>query len=142
MHKPSYIRIAADLKNLVTIRRFVETAASRWSGSPEAITGVMMAVNEAATNIIVHGYQGRPGVIEVEVACDQDALKVYVRDRAPRFDPTSMPAPDVTLPLEQRPLGGMGVMMMRQLVDELVYQTTSDGRNELMLVKKGVREAR
>jgi len=142
MDEPSYLRIAADLKNLATIRCFVEGVARRGNGNPQAITDVLIATNEAATNVILHGYQGQPGVIEVEVAYDQDALVVYLRDRAPRFDPTSTPALDVTLPLEQRPLGGMGVHMMRQLADELIYRTTDDGRNELVLVKKGVRESR
>ena len=142
MDEPSYLRIAADLKNLATIRRFVEGVARRGNGNPQAITDVLIATNEAATNVILHGYQGQPGVIEVEVAYDQDALVVYLRDRAPRFDPTSTPALDVRLPLEQRPLGGMGVHMMRQLADELIYRTTDDGRNELVLVKKGVRESR
>jgi len=142
MGEPPYLRIAADVKNLATIRRFVEGAASSGGGDPQAITDVLIATNEAATNVILHGYQGQPGVIEVEVAYDQDTLVVYLRDRAPRFDPTSTPALDVRLPLEQRPLGGMGVHMMRQLADELIYRTTDDGRNELVLVKKGVRESR
>jgi len=141
MDGPSYLCIAADVKNLVTIRRFVEGAASSGCGDPQAIADILIAMNEAATNIILHGYQGRPGTIEVEVAYDQDALVVCLRDRAPQFDPTSAPAPDVTLPLEQRPIGGMGVLMMRQLIDELIYRTTDDGRNELIMVKKGVRKS-
>jgi serine/threonine-protein kinase RsbW len=141
MSEPSYLCIAADVKNLATIRRFVEGAASSGGGDPQAIAGVLIAVNEAATNIILHGYQGQPGIIEVEVAYAQDALVVCLRDRAPQYDPTSAPNPDFTLPLEQRPFGGLGVYMMRQLTDELIYRTTDDGRNELIMVKKGVRKS-
>jgi serine/threonine-protein kinase RsbW len=133
-------RIAADLNNLATIRRFVEDAAASRPADPEAIAEMLLAMNEAATNIIVHGYQGQPGIIEVEVGYDKDALVVCLRDRAPAFDPTLVPAPDLTLPLEQRPFGGMGIHMMRQFTDELLYRTTPDGSNELILVKKNVRQ--
>ena len=135
------LRIAADVKNLVTLRRFVEGAAARGGGDPEAIADMLIAMNEAATNIILHGYQGRPGIVEVEVGYNGDALVVALRDRAPEFDLTSAPSPDVTLPLERRPLGGMGVYMMRQFTDELIQRTTTDGRNELILVKKDARKS-
>lgn len=135
------LRIAADVKNLVTLRRFVEGAAARGGGDPQAIADMLIAMNEAATNIILHGYQGRPGIVEVEVGYDGDALVVALRDQAPAFDLTLAPPPDVTLPLERRPLGGMGVYMMRQLTDELIHRTTTDGRNELILVKKDARKS-
>lgn len=135
------LRIAADVKNLVILRRFVEGAAARGGGDPEAIADMLIAMNEAATNIILHGYQGRPGIVEVEVGYNGDALVVALRDRAPEFDLTSAPPPDVTLPLERRPLGGMGVHMMRQLTDELIHRTTTDGRNELILVRKDARKS-
>ena len=135
------LRIAADVKNLVTLRRFVEGAAARGGSDPEAIADMLVAVNEAATNIILHGYQGRPGIVEAEVGYNGAALVVALRDRAPEFDLTSAPPPDVTLPLERRPLGGMGVHMMRQLTDELIHRTTTDGRNELILVKKDARKS-
>ena len=135
------LRIAADVKNLATLRRFVEGAAARGGGDPEAIADMLIAMNEAATNIILHGYQGGPGIVEVEVGYNGDALVVALRDRAPGFDLTSVPPPDVTIPLERRPLGGMGIYMMHQLTDELIQRTTADGRNELILVRKDARKS-
>jgi serine/threonine-protein kinase RsbW len=64
-----------------------------------------------------------------------DALLIKVLDDAPLFDPTATPTPDITVPLAQRPFGGMGVHMMREFVDELKYQVTANGRNQLTLVK-------
>ena len=132
--------MTAGLTDLVEIRRFVESAALRGGGDPRAIDDMLMAMNEATTNVIEHGYHGRPGILEVEVEYDGDTLVVRVRDQAPVFDPALAPAPDLTLPLEQRPFGGMGVHLMRQLTDELSYRTRCDGWNELVLVKKGVRK--
>ena len=59
-------------------------------------------------------------------------------DETPLFDPTAVPPPDINLPLEERPLGGLGVHMMRQLTDVLLYRVTEDGQNELIFVKRGV----
>jgi serine/threonine-protein kinase RsbW len=132
--------MTAGLDDLVEIRRFVEGAAARGSVDPVAVTDMELALNEAATNIIEHGYQGAAGILQVEVALDGDALIVRLRDQAPAFDPALAPVPDVTLPLDRRPPGGMGVHMMRQLTDELSYRTRTDGWNELVLVKRGVRK--
>jgi serine/threonine-protein kinase RsbW len=139
-HQPHRLRITAGLANLVEIRRFVESAATRGGGDPEAIDDMLMAMNEATTNVIEHGYRGRPGILEVEVEYDGEALVVRVRDQGQVFDPALAPTPDLTLPLEQRPFGGMGVHLLRQLTDQVSYRTRCDGWNELVLVKKGVRK--
>jgi anti-sigma regulatory factor (Ser/Thr protein kinase) len=99
-----------------------------------------LALNEAAANIIGHGYAGAPGILEVEAAYDGDALTARLRDQAPAFDPALAPVPDVALPLDRRPLGGKGVQVMRRLADVLSYRTSSDGWNELVLVKRAVRK--
>jgi serine/threonine-protein kinase RsbW len=137
---PHCLRITAGLNDLVEIRRFVESAALRGGGHPGAIDDMLIAMNEATTNVIEHGYHGGPGVFEVEVEYEGDALIVRVRDQAPVFDPSLAPAPDLTLPLEERPPGGMGVHLMRKLTDELSYRSGSDGWNELILLKRGVRK--
>lgn len=79
------------------------------------------------------------GFIEVEVGFDDDALVVYLRDQAPAFDPFQVPPPDTSLPLEQRAPGGMGILMIRQLTDEMTYRMTEDGSNDLILVKRHAR---
>ena len=134
------LSMIAGLEDLAEIRRFVRSVAARSGGDPAATSDMVSALNEAATNIIEHGYQGAPGILEVVVTYDGDALTVRLRDQAPAFDLALVPEPDVTLPLDRRPLGGMGVHMMRQLADELAYRSGSDGWNELVLVKKRARK--
>ncbi len=130
------MRITANLKDLALIRRFVEEAATALKADPAAIPDVILAVNEAVTNIILHGYRGQPGIVEIEVGREGDSLVVRLRDQAPPFDPNDVPPPDLTLPLEKRPLGGMGVYLTRQLMDKVVHLVTPQGGNELTLVKK------
>jgi serine/threonine-protein kinase RsbW len=127
---------AAGLDDLAAIRKFVEDTVTAVCLDPEAVSELIIALNEAVTNVIVHGYQGQPGAIEIAIESSDRQLLVRIRDQAPLFDPTSAPPPDVTLSLEERPLGGMGVHMMRQFVDNLYYRAISSGGNELILEKE------
>jgi len=127
---------AAELENLTVIRRFAEETAQGLQARQAAINDMIQAVDEAVTNIIVHGYAGRPGPIEVELKRESDSLVVCLRDQAPRFDPTTVPSPDLTLALEKRGPGGLGLYLIRQFVDQVRYRAMPQGGNELTLVKK------
>jgi len=127
---------AAELENLAVIRRFAEETAQSLQANQAAIDDMLQAVDEAVTNIIVHGYAGRPGTIEAQVKRAGDSLIVRLRDQAPRFDPTTVRPPDLTLPLEKRRPGGLGVHLIRHFVDQVHYHTAPQGGNELTLVKK------
>jgi len=131
------LSVAADLQNLAPIRRFVEAAAGALGFEPEIVSKVQLAVDEAATNIIIHGYQGQQGAFEIELRREGNDLVVYLRDDAAPFDPTQVAPPDITLPLEKRALGGMGIHLMRQAMDEISHRRGSNGGNELILIKRG-----
>lgn len=140
MNVASTLRIPAERVNLREIRRFVREAATALGANPDAVSDLVLAVDEAAANIIVHGYQGEAGIIEIEIEQKGDALLVCLRDQAAPFDPNDVPLPDPTLPLEERPFGGFGVYMMRQLVDQVIHHVPPQGGNKLTLVKKGIVE--
>lgn len=132
------LRITADLKELERLRRFVEEQATALGVDPSAVYDVLLAVNEMATNIIVHGYHGQSGTIEIAIRPAGQALEIRLRDQAPPFDPTCVPTPDTTLPLHKRPPGGMGIHLTRRFIDSMSHRTTSQGGNELTLVKHAV----
>ena len=106
MKLKSSFEVSAQLKNLALIRDFVQETATALAADPGRLHEVVLAVNEVATNIMIHGYQGQPGLIEIEVGRSEDSLVVRLRDQAPPFDPTAVPDPDLSLPLEERPLAG------------------------------------
>ena len=107
------IRIDADLGALAEVRTFVRSAADE-AGAPEACrSDIVQAVDEAATNAIVHGYEGRPGWLVVETAVEDGRFVVRLEDGAPGFDPTSVPEPDLSVPPMARRPGGMGIHLMR-----------------------------
>lgn len=131
------LRISSDVNELAAMRAFIEATCAKLGIDRDTVLDIMLAVNEAVTNIIVHGYTARSGVIDIEIDClENRAIAVTLTDQADQFDPTAVPPPDLTLPLQLRPRGGMGVHMMRELMDTLEYHVMPDGRNRLTLVKQ------
>jgi anti-sigma regulatory factor (Ser/Thr protein kinase) len=126
----------AKLGNLAAIRCFVEDAAQELLADPHAVEDMIQAVDEAATNIINHGYAGKPGKIEITVQRRDSSLVVHLVDQAPHFDPLQVPPPDLTLSLVQRCPGGLGIYFIRKFMDEVRYTAIPQGGNELTLVKK------
>ena len=130
------LRLAAELNNLETIRRFVDESALALHVDQDAAFDLTQAVDECATNIIEHGYQGQPGSIEIEIERADEVLTIKLRDHAPVFDPTGVPPPDLTQPLEEREPGGLGVYLARHMVDEMRHRALPDGGNELTMLKR------
>ena len=138
MNSGATLKVKAELENLVVIRRFVKERAQALLTKPTAIDDIVLAVDEAATNVMVHGYQSEAGQIEIEIQPEESSLIIRLRDQAPVFDPTYVPEPDLTLPFDQRPLGGLGVFLIRHFMDQVIYHPTPGGGNELTLIKEGV----
>ena len=130
------IRVGSDLGTLWQVRDLVRSVA-REAGATDACTADMVqAVDEAATNAIIHGHGGRDGWVEVDAATEGDRFIVRIADDAPPFDPTTVPEPDLSIhPGERRP-GGMGVLLARICVDEMTYQPRPGGGNILTLVRR------
>ncbi len=129
------IRLPAERTQLAAIRRFIVQHAGTTCASPEEVQDLVLATDEAATNIIVHGYRDGRGDIDVELVLAPDRITVILRDQAPPFDPTKVPEPDLELPLFERPVGGLGVHIIRQCVDEFTHAIRANGGNELRMVK-------
>lgn len=136
MHVIATLTIPAQLEKLADVRQFVTSAAATLPCDEETVDDIILATDEAVTNIIVHGYQDQTGDICVSVCQEPDACVIILEDKAPAYNPDTAPKPDIHAPLSMRPLGGLGVHLIRQLMDELRYRRKSDGANELMLVKR------
>lgn len=136
MNLPARLKVAADLGNLSHIREFVTDVATLLQLDATTMYELLQAVDESATNVVMHGYGNQPGPLEIEARENDGYLLIILRDQAPPFDPTTLPPPDINLPLEQRPLGGMGVYLTRQLMDKVLHRTLPSQGNELILMKK------
>jgi serine/threonine-protein kinase RsbW len=131
------LTVRATLDSLALISTFITDATTRVGLDEHAAWQVQLAVDEAATNIIQHGYdEAEPGEIELgwEVAGDQ--LIVTMRDRGRRFNPTEVPAPDITSPLEERQAGGLGLYLMGRLMDTVDFIFDDQNGNLLKMTKR------
>jgi len=124
-----------SLNDIPALRKQMEQAMLEQGGDPDAVADLILAVNEALVNSVRHGYQDQTGQVTMELWRAGRSLVVVQRDAARPFDPTTAPEPDTKLPLALRPFGGMGIHMMRNFTDEMRYERTKDGRNQLTLVK-------
>lgn len=126
---------AARLDSTPQIRGFVERACARAGIADEECFALKLAVDEASTNVIQHGYgPGVAGAIEVEFEADDDEVRVAITDTGRPFNPLEYPPPDLDKG-DDRPIGGLGIHLMRSSVDEVHYRPDPAG-NRLELVKK------
>ncbi len=133
-HVRKYIAISLD--DLADIRLFVERTALLMGAPEDAAGDLVMATHEAVTNVITHGYREELGRVRVTIELNNDRIIIRIFDHSPRFDPTKVAEPDISIPLDQRPPGGLGVHMMRSFTDEMIYSSSPSGENELVLVKR------
>lgn len=129
--------IPASYDQLESVRSLVEQTASEMGMAPDVIYDLTLAITEVVTNVIMHGYRGKPGIIEITFGRDGSDFILQVRDEAPAFDPNSISEPDITAPLDQRVPGGLGIFLTKKLVDSLTHHLLENGGNEITLVKRG-----
>jgi anti-sigma regulatory factor (Ser/Thr protein kinase) len=120
---------------LAEVRALVRAYARDVGADEEAVSDLVQAVDELACNVIEHGYRGVEGSIEIGLATVDGAIQVRIRDAAPPFDPGTVAEPRLDLPLDQRPLGGMGVHLARTLTDGMDHRILPGGGNETTLTK-------
>jgi anti-sigma regulatory factor (Ser/Thr protein kinase) len=130
------LRLFADLAQLATIRGFVARAGSDLGLEDQAIYDLQLAVDEACSNVVKHGYAGQGGEIEITMEREEDKVRVMLRDWGKSFDPQAVPKPDVTASLEQRRLGGLGLFLIDQVMDDVQFEFDPDEGNLLTMVKQ------
>ena len=97
---------------------------------------VNVALDELLANALAHGRVGLdPSSVTVEVELDQEHVTVILTDDGTPFDPFGQDAPDTTLSVDERPIGGLGIHLVRQLMDQVSYQRRDD-HNVVVLVKQ------
>jgi anti-sigma regulatory factor (Ser/Thr protein kinase) len=99
-----------------------------------------LALEEHLTNVLSYGYSpGEPRHVDVRVGVDSTWLWAEIRDDGLAYDPLSRPPVDITVPLEEKPIGGLGVHLMRQFMDELHY--AREASQNVLRLRKRLRQA-
>lgn len=125
---------AARREDLPEVLAFVD-ARSAGADLPEPTAfALRLAAEEAFLNTVRHGYGGEPGPVRLTVEHTADRVTLTVADEAPPFDPADAPRPDLDAELDQREEGGLGLHLIRQLMDEVHHRAAPDG-NILTLIK-------
>ena len=130
------LRLANDLAGLADLADWAERFGATHRLSAGVVNALNVVLDEAVSNPIHHGYDaGVGGEIVVRLRRASDRVEVEVEDDGRPFDPLQAPPPDLTLPLERRPIGGLGIHLIRNLMDEVDY-ARQGGRNVLKMAKR------
>ena len=131
------ITLPATVENIAKITAFVEGRMEEKDCPLKQIMQVSMAVDEVMANVAMYAYA--PGTGDVTVAVDFDdgsrTVSITFIDRGVAFDPLAKEDPDVTLPAEQRKIGGLGIFLVKKTMDDVAYRREGD-KNVLCIKKK------
>ncbi|HSA61408.1 MAG TPA: ATP-binding protein [Nitrospiraceae bacterium] len=128
------------LDALEPIRKFVSEAAEAAGMDRSAIYNLCLAVDEIATNVVLHGYEeaGLSGEMSVSAAVGPENLVIRLLDHGKPYDPNYHDTPsgdDLSRPLEEREIGGLGILLALDGVDDLQYEVTDRGNEHRFFVQ-------
>ncbi len=131
------VQFAAKFEFLDEIREFVGEIARNGGFSDKDVYNIQLATDEAASNIIEHAYENRSdGVLDLSCGVKGDRITIVLIDYGESFDPSEVPLPDLKADLSDRKIGGLGIFLMRKLMDEVHYEPRPDKSNVLTMSKR------
>ncbi len=134
MTPPVYLKIAPNHDQLELIPAAVEEFAERDNWPPDLVFKLNLVLEELGVNIV--NYSGATGDIEISLASDSERVTVEISDDGRPFNPlVDQDAPDVSASLGDRPIGGLGIHLVRSMMDEMRY-SREDGKNKLAITKR------
>jgi len=126
---------AAGLESLQEFRTFITKCCAKFNVQGDVVLDLKLAVDEACTNIITHGYQGMdPGSIILCFWIESERILVQITDFGHCFEPVEAPMPDLEAALDDRELGGLGLYLIYQTMDNIDYHSSQEG-NKLTFTK-------
>ncbi len=131
------ITFPARFEYLDEIRDLVAQTAREGGFTEKAVYSLQLAADEAASNIIEHAYEGVSDA-SIDITCDMrgDTIVITMRDTGKSFEPSKVKQPNLEASLSERQIGGLGVYLMRKLMDEVSYESNSTTGNLLTMTKR------
>ena len=135
--KQKELLVKSRTENLTAVREFVNSAVGEVS-IPQDIAGdIVLAVDEACTNIIKHAYHYSPdGDIKIKLKYSDIKIVVEITDHGASFHPDAVPKPDLKKYFEEKRVGGLGMYLMKSLMDDIRYTSVPGKYNQVILTKK------
>ena len=130
------LSVASATENLEAIREFVGGLAREAGFDENSAMQIELAVDEASTNVIKHAYRYDPAhTVDIVVKTDAEKMEIVISDRGKGFDVNKIPAPDIAKKIAAAKPGGLGIHLMRSLMDEVHFFINPEKQNKVKLVK-------
>lgn len=128
------LSVKAELDSLDVVQIFIEELLKEACCPKKIIGQVILAVEEVFVNIASYSYESGEGNCDIDVMVTDNKLNVIVSDTGKLFNPLERENPDITLSAEEREIGGLGIFMVKKIMNSVDYEY-SDGKNILSMVK-------
>lgn len=130
------IILANDIAEISRLAQFVDEVGEEFSLAPDITFNFNLVLEEAVVNVINYAYPKEEHQhIYLSAKLHEDSIVLVLTDTGKEFDPTMAPEADITLSAEERPIGGLGIFLIRQIMNEVKYERI-EGKNVLTLEKK------
>lgn len=130
------IILANDIAEISRLAQFVDEVGEEFSLAPDITFNLNLVLEEAVVNVINYAYPKEEHQhIYLSAKLYEDSIVLVLTDTGKEFDPTMAPEADITLSAEERPIGGLGIFLIRQIMNEVKYERI-EGKNVLTLEKK------
>jgi len=130
------LSVRSTTDNLSRIRNFIKKYSGQAGFDDETSNKIVLAADEACTNIIKHAYKySHSGRININLSFSNDKLRLSITDEGLHFNSNSIPEPDLKKYYEERKVGGLGMFLMKKLMDEVIYSQPNTKRNKVTLIK-------
>jgi serine/threonine-protein kinase RsbW len=137
LEKKFTLHVPSSTENLALIREFVTSIAGQSGLDGSEVAALELAVDEACANVIEHAYaHDATKEVIVRATFDQETLRIDVEDTGLGFDPDSIPQQEVDRLIKLRKTGGLGMRLMKSVMDEVHYEIEPGIKNELHMVKR------
>jgi len=132
-----HLTVKSSTENLAIVRDFIRKAADETGVNTEVVHKIILAVDEASSNIMRHAYKNNPeGEISYSFIVSGSECTVIITDQGVGFNPAAVRKPDLPVYIKEGKRGGLGMHLMKILMDNVQYESTESGFNKLVLTKK------
>lgn len=127
------LHLKNNIANVPTLGEWIDAMGEELGIPSDKVFQLNLALEEAVVNVMNYAYPGQEGMpVDISVEVAESLLTFTIDDQGVAFDPTQKEDPDITLGAEERPIGGLGILLVRQLMKDVFYER-KDGHNILTL---------
>lgn len=135
MGKSKSLVLKNDIRELNRLATFLEDLEEEWNLPAPLILSINLALEEALVNVVFYAFEeGKESLINIDFNLEAKKLTLVLTDHGKEYDPTGKADPDLNLPIEERQIGGLGIFLIKKIMDTVTYERVND-LNRLTMVK-------